>query len=76
MNIDTNVIVLIIGYIVSIGVIYGTIKTKIEDLSQKVSKHNNLIERTYKIERDLSTAFVKIDENRHNIKRLDQEVRK
>lgn len=34
---------------------------KIEELTKKVTAHNNLVERTYKIESDLKTAFVKID---------------
>ena len=34
---------------------------RIDELTKKVEKHNNTIERTYKLESDLQTAFVKID---------------
>lgn len=35
---------------------------KIEELSERVNKHNNLIERMAIVERDLKTAWRKIDE--------------
>lgn len=35
---------------------------RLEQLESKQDKHNSLIERTYKLESDLRTAFVKIDE--------------
>lgn len=35
---------------------------KIEELSERVNKHNNLIERMAVVERDLKTAWRKIDE--------------
>lgn len=30
------------------------IETKLEDLAKKVEKHNNLVERTYKLEEDMT----------------------
>ena len=41
---------------------------KIDDLRRDVEKHNNLVERTAGVERDLKTAFRRIDENRDDIK--------
>lgn len=35
---------------------------RMEQLEKKVEKHNQVVERTYKIERDLNTAFIRIDE--------------
>lgn len=35
---------------------------RLDKLEEKQDKHNNLIERTYKVESDLKTAFIKIDE--------------
>lgn len=35
---------------------------RMEQLEKKVEKHNQVIERTYKIEKDLNTAFIRIDE--------------
>ena len=45
---------------------------QIEELKKDVEKHNKLVERTAVLERDLKTAFNRIDENRQEIK----EVRK
>lgn len=35
---------------------------RLEQLEKKVEKHNQVVERTYKLEKDLSTAFIRIDE--------------
>lgn len=35
---------------------------RMEQLEKKVEKHNQVVERTYKIEKDLNTAFIRIDE--------------
>ena len=40
---------------------------RIEQLEKKVEKHNQVVERTYKIEKDLSTAFIRIDELKEDI---------
>ena len=43
------------------------LSTKLDGLSDDVRKHNELIERTYVIERDLKTAFHRIDEVREDV---------
>ena len=43
---------------------------KIDILREDVEKHNNLVERMAVAERDLKTVFVRIDENREDIKNL------
>lgn len=47
------------------------VKVKIEELTKKVEKHNQIVERTYKLESDITTAFTKLDENRARIERLE-----
>lgn len=49
----------------------GLILYRMEQLEKKVEKHNTVIERTYKLERDLSTAFTKIDNLREEIHNLE-----
>lgn len=46
------------------------VKKDITRLETAQNKHNNLIERTYKLERDLATAFVKIDDLRDEVHEL------
>ena len=41
---------------------------KVDELRKDVEKHNELVERTAVIERDVKTAFNKIDENREDIR--------
>lgn len=43
---------------------------KVDDLKKQVEKHNNLVERTAVVERDLKTAFNRIDETRADIRDL------
>ena len=47
------------------------LETMIETLTQTVEKHNQVVERTFKIESDLNTAFHHIDEQRGRISRLE-----
>lgn len=47
------------------------LETKMDMLCEDVQKHNNLVERTYKVESDLNTAFKHIDQQRERIERLE-----
>lgn len=59
--------------IVSIISNNAIIKVKIEELEKHVNKHNQVIERTYTLERDLATYWSKYDELRERIKKLENE---
>ena len=48
---------------------------KIDLLRSEVEKHNQLVERVAIVERDVKTAFNRIDENRTDIKDLEKEVK-
>lgn len=56
--------------IVSIIVNNRVIGYKVDTLAQQVKEHNKLVERTAVVERDVKTAFNRIDENRQDIKEL------
>lgn len=47
------------------------LETKVDMLCDDVQKHNMIVERTYKMESDLNTAFKRIDEHRERIERLE-----
>lgn len=47
---------------------------KVDELKKQVEKHNNLIERTAVVERDLKTAFSRIDDIRDDISRLNDHI--
>lgn len=40
---------------------------RMEQLEKKVEKHNTIVERMYKVEKDMNTAFIKIDELRNDL---------
>jgi chromosome segregation ATPase len=45
----------------------AALSAKMDDLRADVSKHNSVIERTYKLESDSATAFHRIDELRDEL---------
>lgn len=47
------------------------IKVKLEELEKHVNKHNQVVERTYKVERDLATYWSKYDELANRVNRLE-----
>lgn len=57
--------------IVSIISNNAIIKVKIDELEKQVNKHNQIVERTYTLERDLATYWSKYDEIKSRVDRLD-----
>lgn len=57
--------------IVSIISNNAIIKVKIEELEKHVNKHNQVIERTYTLERDLATYWSKYDEMKDRLSKLE-----
>lgn len=46
---------------------------RIQQLEEKVNKHNNLVERMAIVERDLKTAYTKIDDLKDDIHELNKD---
>ena len=46
------------------------IEYRIKELEEKMDKHNNLVERVAITERDLKTAFKRIDETRDDVRNM------
>lgn len=72
MDFTTSNIITIVMGVTGIYVLVtkqiAVIETEIKELTKTVDKHNQIVERTYKLERDMTTAFMRIDENRDSIK--------
>lgn len=51
-------------YLLGLAVTAGSIITKINTLEKKVEKHNNVIERVFKLEESTKSAHHRIDELR------------
>jgi flagellin-like hook-associated protein FlgL len=64
----------IVTVVIAVGSVYAAIasrltrlETKIETLTQTTEKHNNVIERTYKLETEVSNIYHRIDEMKENL---------
>lgn len=49
----------------------SVLETKMDALSDKVEKHNSVIERTYRLETDAATAWKRHDELADRVERLE-----
>lgn len=58
----------IIVYALSFGTAFGMFKTKIDYIEKKLDKHNNFIERVFKVEESTKSAHHRIDELRDDFK--------
>ena len=54
----------------------ATLQTEIRDLRRDVEKHNDVVERTHKLEADLHTAFKRIDELKERDEKIEQRIEK
>ena len=59
----------------SIGAIYGTIKTRLNYIEAKLDKHNNVVERVYKLEQDQAVIMEKQSVANHRIHDLEEETK-
>ena len=48
------------------------VKVKLQELEKHINKHNQVIQRTYTLERDLATYWSKYDELRDRVTRLEK----
>lgn len=66
-----GLLVQLVVYGVSIGVIYGVMRTRLDYIEKKLDKHNNVVERVYKLEADSKVVFEKISVENNRIKDLE-----
>ena len=52
----------------------AALTTKVDDLKDQVEKHNTVIERTYKLETDMGTAYKRIDELKARDDKLEEKM--
>lgn len=67
-----GLLIQLVVYGVSIGVIYGTVKTRLNYIEQKLDKHNNVVERVYKLEQDRAVILEKTKVANHRIEDLEK----
>ena len=71
----------IVTVVIAFGAFYGAINSrlsrteqKLDDLKDQVEKHNQVIERTYRLESDMATAYKRIDELKDKDIRIEQKI--
>lgn len=60
------------GTIAGIGIVYGTIKTRLHYLEKKLDKHNNVVERIYMAEKDIAVLKQENRVTSHRITDLEE----
>lgn len=70
-----GLLIQLVVYGVSIGVIYGTVKTRLNYIEKKLDKHNNAVERVYKLEQDQAVIMEKQSVANHRIHDLEEEIK-
>lgn len=69
-----GLLIQLVVYGVSIGMIYGTVKTRLNYIEDKLDKHNNVVERVYKLEQDQAVLMNKQKVADHRIQDLEKEA--
>ena len=70
-----GLLIQLVVYGVSIGAIYGTIKTRLNYIEAKLDKHNNVVERVYKLEQDQAVIMEKQSVANHRRHDLEEETK-
>lgn len=71
-----TVVIAVGGFYIAIVSRLTRLETLIENQMKATEKHNSIIERTYKLESDVHTAFKRIDELKEVDNRLDDKIDK
>ena len=78
MEISTFVAPIVTALLTAVGIYVAmsnrlsVLETKMDGLAAKVEKHNTVVERTYKLENDMKTAWMRHDELKGRIDRLEE----
>ena len=71
----------IVTVIIAVGSVYAgfsariaKLETLIGELEKKIDKHNQIVERTYKLEADAATAWRRHDELAERVDRLEEKL--
>lgn len=69
---NTGMIIYLVGTVSSVLLSANLTKYRIEQLEKKVEKHNQVVERTAILERDLKSCWRNIDEIKEDIVRIEE----
>lgn len=66
------IIVCMLNFRAQTSKLQGLLEFKLDELQKQVEKHNSLVERTYKLEQDVSVLSEKQSVANHRIDKLEQ----
>ena len=55
---------------------FARMETKMDNLAEQVEKHNDVVERTFKLESDMHTAYKRIDELKERDEKIEAKIEK
>lgn len=65
---NTQTLIQLIAYALSVGCLYGAVSARLSVLEKKVDVHNHLIDRMYRAERDISLISQRLNNGKNNRK--------
>ncbi len=74
-----TIVTVIIAFLSFYGMMaarFSRMEEKVDNLTTQVEKHNNVVERTVVLERDMKTAFVRIDELKDQDEKIESKIEK
>lgn len=71
-----TVVIALLGFYGAITTRLTRLETKVDDLAEQTHKHNNVVERTYKLESDMHTAYKRIDELKDRDEKIESRIEK
>lgn len=71
-----TVVIALLGFYGAITTRLTRLETKVDDLAEQTHKHNNVVERTYKLESDMHTAYKRIDELKDRDEKIEARIEK
>ena len=69
-QLDINIVI----YLLGLAVVWGSIQQRVKTLEKKMDKHNGLIEKVYKLEKDQAVVEESVKVANHRIEDLERSI--
>lgn len=69
-QLDINIVI----YLLGLAAVWGSIQQRVKTLEKKMDKHNGLIEKVYKLEKDQAVICESIKVANHRIEDLERGI--
>ena len=69
-QLDINIVI----YLLGLAAVWGSIQQRVKTLEKKMDKHNGLIEKVYKLEKDQAVVEESVKVANHRIEELERSI--